>query len=46
MANRNYYANASSFTNANILDMEAEQHEMKLRQMGGEFPTNASILIS
>ncbi len=36
MANRNYYANASSFTNANILDMEAEQHEMKLRQMGGE----------
>ena len=36
MANRNYYSNASSFTNGNVLNMEAEQHEMKLRQMGGE----------
>lgn len=37
MANRNYYSNLSTFTNGNFIEMEAEQHEMKLRQMGGEF---------
>lgn len=33
---KNDYSGSSAFSNANYMEMQAEQHEMVLKQMGGE----------